>query len=83
MCLDALVYDFSLPRSEGLQMSFNCRSKFNLVRQSRPQLDKSGSYAAGAPIGVPPSNLSAVAISLSSFTGLFRYSLTPRLSAYI
>src|SRR5258706_340275 len=29
------------------------------------------------------SNFSALAISLSSFTGLLKYSLTPRLSAYI
>ena len=40
-------------------------------------------YAAGVPAGGEVNNLSAVAINLSSFTGLLRYSLTPRLSAYI
>lgn len=80
--VDTIVDNFSLPRSETSEMSLDGRRKFDVVGQSQPQLDRSG-YAAGALVGAPPSNLSAVAISLSSFTGLLRYSLTPRLSAYI
>src|SRR5215203_5399120 len=58
-------------------------------RSAQPNLRKRHVYAPGAGAAgaagaaPPPHSRSAVAMSLSIFTGLVKYSLTPRLSAYI